>query len=61
MKKNFYTIDDFAKEVDGCLAKSTVYRYVKQGVIPSKKLGNKILIPATYVKDFLSDNAEAAV
>ena len=48
--KEFYTVPEVRKMLR--LAKSTVYRYVKTGVIPSVRIGNKILVSRKVIEDF---------
>lgn len=52
-KKLFYTVGEFYKLLAGCVSKNAIYYQIKIGKIPSKKFGEKPLIPASYVEDFL--------
>ena len=49
-EKEFYTVPEVRKVL--CLSKSTVYRYIKTGVIPSVKVGNKILVSRKIIEEF---------
>ena len=49
-EKEFYTVPEVRKILR--LSKSTVYRYVKTGVIPSVMVGNKILVSQRAIEDF---------
>ena len=48
--KKFYSIKEVAKLL--AVSKSSLYEKVSQKLIPSKKLGRRILIPATFVEEF---------
>lgn len=44
----FYTLDQAAEILQ--LSKATLYRRIKEGVIPRAKISGKILIPASFIK-----------
>lgn len=52
-KKLFYTVDELHNLMTDTVSKATIYYLIKQGKIPSKRLGEKPLIPAAWVDDFL--------
>lgn len=52
-KRFFYTVDELYQLMTGTVSKATIYYLIKQGRIPSKRFGEKPLIPAAWVDDFL--------
>jgi excisionase family DNA binding protein len=53
----FYTLAETARELR--ISRVTLYRRVKDGSVPFKKLGGRVLIPAKFVIDF--SNFDSAV
>ncbi len=53
-KKRFLTIKEFCTEAR--IGRTTLYRYMKQGVVPYTKIGSRVLI-ATSLLDRLEDTA----
>ena len=43
---------------EGVISHQQVYRNIRAGLIPSKQIGKKILIPAAWVEEFCSDQTE---
>jgi len=65
MKKVFYTVTDLYKALGGIVSKPYLYEMVKRGEIVSRRIGGKIVIPATWVDTYIAkmsalpgDNAE---
>ena len=53
--KKFYTIQQFCEYVGGdVFTAATVYAHIKSGNIPVQQLGSKILIPASWVENFVN-------
>lgn len=52
-KRLFYTVDELYRLMTGTVSKPTIYYLIKAGKIPSKRFGERPLIPATWVEDFL--------
>ena len=52
-KRLFYTVDELYHLLSGCVSKQSIYYQIKIGRIPAKRFGEKPLIPADYVEDFL--------
>lgn len=48
--KKFYSIKEVAELL--AVSKSSLYEKVSQKLIPCKKLGRRILIPANFVEEF---------
>ena len=49
-EKGFYTVPEVAKILR--MAKATVYRYIRTGVIPSVTIGSKILVSKQVIEDW---------
>ena len=52
-KRLYYTVDELYQLLTGCVSKQSIYYQIKVGKIPEKRFGEKPLIPASYVEDFL--------
>ena len=52
-KRLYYTVDELYQLLTGCVSKQSIYYQIKVGKIPAKRFGEKPLIPASYVEDFL--------
>lgn len=51
MNQALMTPDEFVKMVP--VGKSTLYRYIRKGEVPSVKICGRIFIPAEYVQTLL--------
>lgn len=52
---SFKTVAQFVAEIgDGVISKGQVYAEIKAGKIPVTYIGNRVLIPQTYVDQFLN-------
>jgi len=51
-KKRFLTIKEFCEEAR--IGRTTLHRYMKQGIVPYRKLGNRVLI-STSILDQLEN------
>ena len=49
--KNFYSVKEVAELL--CVSKSLIYDKVYKKEIPVKRIGRRILIPASYVEEML--------
>jgi len=45
--KRFLTIKEFCDEAR--IGRTTLHRYMKQGIVPYRKLGNRVLISASIL------------
>ena len=54
-EKRFYTINQFCEVISGTLSRGGIYKAVDRGEIPSKRIGKRILIPASYVRELLAE------
>lgn len=54
MNKKFYTVKEFHSEIGGVVTKSQIYRLIKQGEIPTRRIGSKLVLSAEWVNDFLN-------
>lgn len=53
-KRKFYTVSQLAEYLgDDVISKGAVYSMIKKGEIPSMQLGDRILIPAQWVDNFM--------
>lgn len=58
-KRKFFTVSQLMDCLgEGVVSHQQVYRNIRAGLIPSKKIGKKILIPAAWVEEFCSDQTE---
>ncbi len=55
MGKNFYTVNEFHELTGKTIAKTTIYKYVKEGKIPAKRFGDRYLILSSFVKEFVNN------
>ena len=59
MPKRFYSVKDFHRELGGIISVTQVYRMIDRGEIPVRKIGDKIVIPADWVQNYLNAPAVA--
>lgn len=53
-KRKFYTVSQLAEYLgENVISKGAVYSMIKKGEIPSMQLGDRILIPAQWVENFM--------
>ena len=57
MVKRFYTVSEFHELIGEAVSKVQIYRMIRRGEIPAKFFGQKQLIPAAWVDNFLDDSA----
>ena len=58
--RNFLTVAEVADVIfDGHLSITTINTMIKQGKIPSEKLGRKNLIPVAFARKMLEANTKA--
>lgn len=55
MKKLFYTIPELHRALGEIVSKAYLYTMVKRGEIVSKRIGGKLVVPATWVDKYISD------
>ena len=55
--KKFYTVTEFHELIGDVVSKAQVYRMIRKCDIPVKYIGQKVLIPAVWVDNFLDDSA----
>ncbi|MPM84955.1 hypothetical protein SDC9_132031 [bioreactor metagenome] len=53
-KKRFLTIKEFC--IEARIGRTTLHRYMKQGIVPYSKIGSRVLIAASLL-DRLEDTA----
>ena len=54
MEKIFYTVKDFHEKLGGVITRSQVYKMIEKGDIPTRKIGSKIVIPASWVDAYVN-------
>lgn len=52
--KRFYTVKEFYELLGGIVGKSQVYKMIESGEIPTRKIGNKIVMSADWVNAYLN-------
>ncbi len=55
LDKRFYTVKEFHSLFDETITKSMIYKMIGTGKIPTRRIGNKILIPGDWVRAFFSE------
>ena len=53
--KKFFTVLEFYDLIDHAITKTQIYRMCKEGKVPCKRLGSKVLISGKWVRDFFTD------
>ena len=53
--KRFYTVKEFYDEIGHVVTLTQIYRMVKTGEIPTKRIGSKYLIIGSWVRDFFDE------
>lgn len=59
VNRRFYTVAQLHQELEGVISKGQVYRMIKKGEIPTRRIGDKIVIPADWVQNYLNAPAVA--
>ncbi|MBO5606133.1 MAG: helix-turn-helix domain-containing protein [Acidaminococcaceae bacterium] len=54
-QKLFYTVPELHKVLGGIVSKAYLYTMIQRGEIVTKRLGGKIVIPATWVDKYIAD------
>ena len=57
MDKKFYTVQEFFELTGHAIAKNTIYKYIRDGKIPAKRFGDRHLILASFVDEFMNNPA----
>ncbi len=55
IEKRFYTVKELHAMLDGVVTKSMIYKMIDGGKIPTRRIGNKIVIPADWIKTFFNE------
>lgn len=58
MEKKFFTVQEFCNELGGIITRSQIYRMINAGEIPIRKIGHKIVISASWVKEYVNRPCE---
>lgn len=60
-KRRFFTVAQLMNYLGkGVISQQQLYRNIREGKIPAKYLGSKILIPAAWVEEFCSTKTEVS-
>lgn len=58
-ERKFFTVSQLIEYFgNGVISRGTIYLMVKKGEIPTVRIGERILIPATWVKQFMLNAAK---
>ena len=58
-ERKFFTVSQLIEYFgNGVISRGTIYLMVKKGEIPTVRLGERILIPATWVEQFMLNAAK---
>lgn len=63
-QRRYYTVDEVYDLIDHTVTRTQIYRMVSRKEIPAKRMGNRILVDAHWVHDFLDapyDRASSTV
>lgn len=53
-RKLFVTVTEFHEMIGGVITRVQIYRMINNGEIPVRKIGNKVLLSAEWVNNFLN-------
>ena len=54
--KNFYSPSTFRRDImQGEISRAHLYSMIKKGEIPTVRIGQRLLIPGTYVRQLLDE------
>ena len=53
MAKKFYSVADFHQALGGIITKSQIYKMIKEGEIPTRRIGNKVVLSADWVRAYI--------
>ena len=55
-ERKFFTVSQLIEYFgNGVISRGTIYLMIKKGEIPTVRIGERILIPATWVEKFMSN------
>ncbi|MDM8110322.1 excisionase family DNA-binding protein [Phascolarctobacterium faecium] len=58
-ERKFFTVSQLIEYFgNGVISRGTIYLMVKKGEIPTVRIGERILIPATWVEQFMLNAAK---
>ena len=56
-ERNFYDLSQLRKEVfNDLVSQAAIYQAIREGRIPSVRFGRRILVPASWIKQFTQMN-----
>ena len=53
MVKKFYSVDEFHRALGGIVTKSQIYKMIREGEIPTRRIGNKVVLSADWVRSYI--------
>lgn len=53
MVKKFYSVDEFYCALGGIVTKSQIYKMIREGEIPTRRIGNKVVLSADWVRSYI--------
>ena len=54
MKRKFFSVGEFYQEMGGIITKGQIYKMIKAGEIPTRKIGNKVVLSADWVHAYIN-------
>lgn len=61
-ERKFFTVSQLIEYFgNGVISRGTIYLMIKKGEIPTVRIGERILIPATWVEQFMLNAAKVVV
>lgn len=58
-ERKFFTVSQLIEYFgNGVISRGTIYLMIKKGEIPTVRIGERILIPATWVEQFMLNAAK---
>ena len=54
MVKKFYSVDEFHRALGGIVTKSQIYKMIREGEIPTRRIGNKVVLSADWVTAYIN-------
>jgi excisionase family DNA binding protein len=57
-EKRFYTVQEFHDELGGIITRAQIYTMIKEGEIPVRRIGRKIVMPASWVEEYVNRPCE---
>ena len=53
-KKRYFTVNEFREEIGSVVTRQQVYRMMNAGLIPYRRIGNKVVIDGDWVRAYVA-------